>query len=254
MGRVLDDGIALFRLTFKKVFPYAFIGAVMMALPNILSPMVASSGGISVTGGPLPALSTFGPMLLGLWVLGLVCYQIAFSIVMLKMVNSVTDNPYASGKNVFATAFVKGILLLIPTILYFVVFMLASMAFLIPGIIVGLSMFLYTPLVVLRDTGVFRSLGASHKLVWGNWWRTATIITVPMILIMVMSLIGGTIWGLSTTFKTAFDVNQQPAAVHLINAFASSLTIPMLVAVMITVMHDLRLRREGADLEARLSG
>jgi len=254
MGRVLDDGIALFRTSFKRVYPYALIGALLMALPSIFAPDLPRDSDVQVTMGPIPALLGLGPMFVIFWIAALVCYQIAFAIVMLKMVNGVADNPYTSDKNIFVNAFAKGILLLIPTILYFIVLLLASMAFLIPGIIVGLSMFLYTPLVVLRNTGIFRSLAASHRLVWGNWWRTATIITVPMILIFVISMIVATVWGLSTSFRIAFDTNEQPAALHLANAVASSLTIPMLVAVMITVMHDLRLRREGADLEARLSG
>ncbi len=252
MGRVLDDGIALFRLSFKRVIPFSLIGAGLMALPSILAPDLASFGS-SIGTGEAPQLGSFIPMMLGLWFVAVLAYQIAYAIVMLKMVQSAEDNPYSSEKNVFANSVIKGLVLFIPTILYLIVLFLSSMAFLIPAVILGLSMCLYMPLVVLQNTGAFRSLGESHRLIWGNWWRTATIITVPFILMSVLAICVYGIWGIAMTFDKAFLTGQVPVGLQLANAAVTSLSTPMLVAVMIVQMHDLKLRREGADLADRLA-
>lgn len=253
MGRVLDDGIALFRLTFKRVYPFSLIGAALIALPSVFAPDLAGLGG-SIKPGEVPSFASFAPMFLGLWFVGLLAYQIAYAVVMLKMVESAEDNPYRSQKNIFANAVVKGLLLLIPTFLYLIVFFLASMAFFIPGLILGLSMCLYMPLMVLQNTGAFRSLGESHRLIWGNWWRTATILTVPFILMSLLAICVYGIWGIAMTFDKAFVTGQIPMGLQLANAAVSSLSTPLLVSVLIVQMHDLKLRREGADLAARLAG
>ena len=123
--------------------------------------------------------------------------------------------------------------------------------FVIPGIILAVSMAFYSLCILFEGDGVFQSLTHSHQLVWGNWWRTMVIYSVVMIIYMVLYMAIGLPLVFLDELIFATETGQGVFSM-LGDLIASVVTFPLMVSVFIVVFHDLKLRKEGQDLEARV--
>ena len=123
-----------------------------------------------------------------------------------------------------------------------------------------LSMYLFSTAIVLDDKGIIESLKYSHHLVWGNWWRTAVIFTVPVVIIIglyvllgiVLSLVMATMAAGAGTFNPS-DLSQF-SWFFFGEAIINAIVYPLFYAMAVAVYHDLKVRKSGGDLEARLAG
>ncbi|WP_235557300.1 hypothetical protein, partial [Methyloglobulus morosus] len=153
------------------------------------------------------------------------------------------EDSFSDGLNV-------GFKTILPVFIGFILYTIAVIGgfilLVIPGIIVSLSMVLSIYFIVLDSLGGYASIKASHKLVWGHWWKTATVFTIPTIIICILYGIFGALAAyMGTDKKLAIDIT-----IQIISAF----TTPFLVSVGYVQFHDLKLRKSGSDLEVRLAG
>jgi hypothetical protein len=153
--------------------------------------------------------------------------------------------------------------LLIASILYLLALAVGLVLLVVPGILLGLSLYFYLPLIVVDNMGILAALESSHRLVWGNWWRTATVVAVPMFIIMafygILGLVAGiTGVGIAVGGGGEAEVQRSLETYTLISELAATLFSafigPLFAALLLVQRHDLELRREGSDLEARLAG
>lgn len=70
--------------------------------------------------------------------------------------------------------------LILAFILFNIVVSLAQGVFIVPGIFLKVLLALYLPLVILEKRGPFKAFNYSCFLIWGNWWRTAIIFSIPL--------------------------------------------------------------------------
>ena len=110
-------------------------------------------------------------------------------------------------------------------VMYSIVVFFGVLVLLIPGYILMITLLFFQVLIVVNDEGVIASLKLSHKLVWGNYWRTMAVILVPIFisyaLIMMVSVVGGII----------------------AMAAVSVLVVTFLYAIFIVQVKDLKLRK-----------
>ena len=85
-------------------------------------------------------------------------------------------------------------------ILFMLALMLGTLLLIIPGIILMVSLVLCFPTALFENKGPVAALTESHRLVWGNWWRTAAMLTVGVIVIVVIYLIAALIVGIVAPF------------------------------------------------------
>lgn len=109
-------------------------------------------------------------------------------------------------------------------------------------------------LIILDDVGVFDSLSRSFKLVWGLWWRTFGFIIVYMVLVVVEAIIEKLF-----IYGADYLIKLYPGSYHSITALGllfqnitSIVFIAFLIPLLITYYHDLKLRKHGGDLAARI--
>jgi len=139
-------------------------------------------------------------------------------------------------------------------ILYMVAVMLGMVLLVVPGIILMLSLAFYQVLIVLDDNRMFESLRASHRLVWGNWWRTATVFLVPTVLYMVLYLVLGLILGLFIPFTEGENTQATlELAIGIMVIAVSTISMPLFYSIALTQLNDLKLRKQGLDLEERIN-
>lgn len=252
IAKVLDNGIRLFMSSFKAVVVLAFIGALISNLPNLFSPSQPVQAEMPVAEmGAVMGLSILA------MIAGLVFYNgIVFRINMVATNQAVT----------IGEALKKGLIKLLPVfigmILYIIAVMLGMVLLVIPGLILMISLMFYSALIIVDDEGMISSLKKSHNLVWGNWWRTATVFLVPAVFFMVIyagfafafGLTGwaGGLQGMDGDIAT----NMQSYMIYIVafSTVTSAIGVPLFYSILLVQLHDLKLRKQGLDLEQRISG
>jgi hypothetical protein len=128
----------------------------------------------------------------------------------------------------------------------------------VPGLILMVSLALCFNPALFEDKGPFESLSESHRLVWGNWWRTAAILTVGFIVLIVIYMLAGLIIGvvmpLAVLGGAAGENFLMTSMISgmLIGTLVSLLVTPFYISLAIATYWDLKLRKDGADLAARV--
>lgn len=124
--------------------------------------------------------------------------------------------------------------LLLASILYFIAVMLGSIL-IIPAIILMVSLMFCWVLVILEDLGGFESLKISHRLVWGDWWRTNLVFFLPLIAIIVLFGIMAAIMGII--------LSPTSPAFSFIFGLIGTLLAPYIYSLIYLQYHDLKLRK-----------
>lgn len=126
----------------------------------------------------------------------------------------------------------------------------------IPPIILSLSLIFGNYLIILDNAGIIESLKRSHNLVWGNWWRTAVYFTIIIIIMMAImfavELTFGILIGLTSNLAPHKGMSSFDVIMQVLNQLVSMIFMPVMISLFIPYFHDLKLRKEGGDLAARV--
>jgi len=123
----------------------------------------------------------------------------------------------------------------------------------VPGIIVMVSLVLFIPIHLFERRGPIASLIASHQLVWGHWWRTAALFGIAGVIVMVLYFIVVILGGVVAVMSSGqFTSVAALLSLVLVVLVVGMLATPFLAALSMNVYWDLKLRKEGGDLAARV--
>ncbi len=148
--------------------------------------------------------------------------------------------------------------LVLMTLLFVIAIAVGSVLLVIPGLILMVSLALCFNLALFQSKGPVESLTESHRLVWGNWWRTAAIFTVGFIVIFVIYMLAALVIGLITPFIVFGAGGSENALLigmiggFLVGILMSLLVTPFYISLAIATYWDLKLRKDGGDLAARI--
>ena len=131
--------------------------------------------------------------------------------------------------------------------LYYIALALGLTLLIIPGFILMMSLSFFGYFIIFEGSTAYQSLKASHKLIWKDWWRTAGVFTVPSILIVILFAAFGTVVGLMGMDEDSIN------NLNLVMNLLSGLYMPYFLVLGYVQYHDLKLRKSGSDLEARLA-
>lgn len=244
IGQVLDG---TFRLTAAS-FRYTWLLALLAGLASYAaSAYQFSKGGTLMEAMLAPQDATY-------WTLygaGVVLSILFFAAIYLR-IDAVAGGTAGEG-GAISVALRRLPLLIVLTILYFVAIMCGTILLIVPGLILMVSLILSVPIFLLEDRGPVDSLTSSHRLVWGNWWRTAAILTVAAIVVVVLYFIFGFIAALVGPLVTGGDaVLGAMVSLLIVLALLGIVITPFFGALVLNIYWDLKLRKEGGDLAARV--
>jgi hypothetical protein len=139
-------------------------------------------------------------------------------------------------------------------ILFLIALTVGLILLLIPGVILMISLMLSFNLAVVENKGPLDSLLGSHRLVWGNWWRSAAILTVGFVIVAVIYVMAGILMAFFVPF---FAQSENPflagqIAGILVAGLMGVLVTPFYISLLVALYWDLKLRKEGTDLAARV--
>jgi hypothetical protein len=125
-------------------------------------------------------------------------------------------------------------------------------------LVIVASIFVYTRLlvtpqaIVLEDQGALAGIGRSWRLTGGAFWRAVAILLLMGILTYFISALPALIVNLSLTLASrgsvdSFMLNQ--ALTTLVAQIGVIVALPLQLAVYTLLYYDLRVRKEGYDIE-----
>jgi len=231
IGGVVDDAIKLYRASFQRCWPIALLGAVVMGAFGIFLTFYLRTVGLSPVG--LAALQVYRqPPVVALYLLQMVL-SLAFYGALIA-----SQNALASGEVPLGTAEAIG--------MGFTRLGRAVMAAILCWVVITVGLY-------ADDAGAMESLKVSRELMRGYWWRTTTILTVAFVIILVFSMVVTFVAGaLAAIAVVSHDVGSIQLTIQVVSIAANVFILPMVPAVLLAIYDDLKLRREGGDLAARV--
>jgi hypothetical protein len=236
IGGVLDDAVRLYRESFRPMLPLLVAAAVLAFIPSLM----LSANNVNPTATPAELLNglvrvmtrvmttpTYVVTTLAWSLLNLVLYGALFSTI--DAVAKGGTLRLGAALNIGLSRMMR---MFFAAILLGVALTVGFTLLVIPGIyLLGIFQLVFVALV-LENASIFESFGISRRLIKGYWWRSATIVTVASIILIVLD------------------------ALSLINEVVSAILDVFLVGwlpcVLLTMYYDLKLRHEGQDLATRV--
>jgi hypothetical protein len=133
------------------------------------------------------------------------------------------------------------------SVLTYVLATLALIPLIVPGIWLFIAWSVAVPALMTEDVRGFKALRRSFRLVRHRWWPTFLIVMLGFLLAGVISaIVGGVVGALSF----AADSTVAEFVVGLLgNVLASAISTPFTAAFITVLYVDLRVRKEGFDLQ-----
>jgi hypothetical protein len=126
---------------------------------------------------------------------------------------------------------------------------LAMFAFILPGIWLYVSWSMAVAALLFEDYRGRKALGRSFALVKGRWWQTFGALVVG---ILLAAVVGGILSGLVSALAFT-NLGDSILGAAILNGISSGIaqlvTTPVTIAILTVLYYDLRVRKEGVDLE-----
>lgn len=123
------------------------------------------------------------------------------------------------------------------------------MLLIVPGIIFGLWFALTTQCIVLENEGVTGGMGRSRSLVKGNLGKVFAVGFLASIIVGIIGIIVALPLQAASAFLTQQSIFLGQLANTIGEMLGNILGVPISAAAIILLYYDLRIRKEGFDLE-----
>jgi len=253
IGGVIDGAIELFKASFRGCWIAALVYSGGLAIIGAWMQMNVTSA-LAAAGRTTPAaiLASYQSPTLFWGYLLMLLVGIAFNLMIIVTILDVARGREAGN----ALSRFGSVLPMLPGAVLAAIVMLLACAIgfivlVIPGVYLIVRWILWTVALCDERRGAFAGLGTSWRLVGGNWWRTAIVLSVVGVITIVLALVFGFVGGLIGAML-GVDATTRLIVMQGVNALGQMLYVPAITATMVAIYLDLKLRKDGADLEARV--
>jgi hypothetical protein len=264
VGEVLDLSFRIYRATVVKCLLFAALGVIAGQLANIY---MLARGRPLMRAASLQDLAAQmrDPELWVLYLVGAVLTMIFYAAMLLRQRALIGDGA-AGGELAAATRRLPaliGLVLLIG---------LGSVALFVPAVLLGgvlrgllilaacialcywfVAVSCAQTILLIDGAGPAASLSRSWRLTAGSFWRLSVIYTVGVIILLVLYMVAGAIAGFIAAALGRGDFAIATAFADVVIVALGAFATPFYCALALAVLGDLKVRKEGADLERRIS-
>jgi len=258
IGEVLDLVIVIFKATVVRCLPYGICAVIAQQLSHIYD---LGSGAVR---------QPFGggrPISIALSVLGALLALMAWSAMLLRQ-RAIIEHTATNTRSELAETLRRLPSFALATLLVFVAVggAFAALAVvpkpyhsvtLAPLVVlsfyVAILLSCTWPAVLLAGQRPLGALRQSIRLVWGNWWRVSATYGVGAITVLVLGMLVGIVIALVVPALVS-DIPVMTALFTDIASAMGAVVAPFVGALLLAVFGDLRVRREGTDLQQRIAG
>jgi hypothetical protein len=235
VGAVFRRAFDVFFRDFGKFFLLALLAWLPVLVVSFIVGFRYAVLGSAEFAGPRGAFVAAGVLVL---IVAGASFLLSQAVILYGAVERMRDHSFALGDSLR-----HGLARFFPVLGVYVLTTLAILVglalLLVPGIIVGMMLFVSLPACIVEKLGPYQSLKRSAQLTKGNRWRVLAI----AVLLYLGNAIGQAI------FRFALFAAAGPTAAAL-GAFLWSVIFGAAYAVVVAVVyHDLRVARDGIDIE-----
>jgi hypothetical protein len=257
IAEVLDLAVQIFKATVVRCIPYGILAVTFEQLPNIYD---LGSGAVR---------QPFGggrPIWIGLFLVGTLLSLTTWAALLLRQRAIIEHTPTTFKAEINET--LRRLPSFISTTALFLIAAVGPPALLllaagpqhpwlrIPLIVLGVYLAILLscvwPAVMLARQGPFGALRQSSRLIWGHWWRVIAIYGVGAVAVFVLAILVGILIALVVPALVA-DIPVMMAVFTVLANAMVAVVAPFVGALLLAVFADLRVRKEGADLEQRIA-
>jgi hypothetical protein len=243
LGEVLDRAFSIYRAHFRTlvgiaaaalVVPYAIYGVAMIELARQGGPALANLGGVVVVG------------------IGFVILMAAYLVVQVAVMHSVSElylgHPVTIGEALGRTGS-----LLLPLlglgILSFLGVFFGFLLLIVPGIILALRWGVAVPALVVERRGGVEALSRSQTLTKGMAGRVFVVYLLQIVVSAALSMLLSLPVIVYTIATGATQTLTTQALSQVAQVISNVLMFPLASAIVCVLYYDLRVRKEGFDLQ-----
>jgi hypothetical protein len=238
IGEILDTSFQLYRRYFVTL---ATIGVLCTAIPLMLDVYIEASGG----------RLAHALLAVGSAVLLIVLNSVATAATVFVVSEGYLGREVGAADALRMAAPFAG-RVIVAQILYSLLAFLGALLFIIPGLIVLVSLALTAPALVVENLSSTAALGRSWSLTKGARWKMVGIF-IPLFLLLVVPMIAVTVLVGVVAAIIGLDGGGDGAAIGVLGAaFAGliqMLVYPLFNCALTIAYYDQRVRKEGFDLE-----
>lgn len=243
IGQVLDTGFRIFQQTLPRCLIYGALYVVASQLPNIYH---------LAAGRPLGERSWGDPLWWVSYVLGALGSFLLCSCIILR------QRAMAEGRATSVSAEVRTAIRRLPQLLLMLILVLAMVGvglalLVLPGLYLMVALALTWHALLLQDLGPVEAIRYSLGLIRENWWRTAVVFGIGLAVVFMFYGFGLMLAFVIAPFAGAEDIALVTAVSSTIIVAIGAIAVPFGCALLLAVFGDLRVRREGVDLERRIA-
>ena len=252
VGEVLDAAIKLY--TRNAVTMWKIVAVVIVPVAIINQIVIGSSlpSGAFVSGGtlytPTGTLGTPAAGVITELVLGVLAVLTVNGALALCVVDAYIGSPLDWRESLQAAVGRLGSLLWL-SILFGVLVVLGFIALVLPGIWLVTVWSVAVPALMFEHVGGFKALGRSFDLVRGRWWATFAELLVAVIMLLVVLFVVGLIFRGIESGLSVGSTGLWLALNALSTIVGAMIAYPFMASVIAVIYTDLRVRKEGLDLE-----
>jgi hypothetical protein len=253
IGEILDAGIKVY-MRHWKVFALCVV-ALVLPLNVIQVLLQASVDPNAFRTGDTTTSTDVGPALVGYIGAGLLsglATLVAFTACFKAVADAWLGAQPEVGRSLrFGARRLAKVLLAV--IVWVIGLILAFCALVVPYFYFAVAWSLMLPVLLFEGVGPFKALGRSRSLVKGRWWPTLGLLFVGYLLVTILA---GIIEGLLIGVAVGTSDSTVPGAIATVigGTIASVITRPYLAAVLTILYFDMRVRKEGFDLQLLAEG
>jgi hypothetical protein len=258
VAEVLDLAVRIFKASVIRCIPYGICAVTFEQLPNIYD---LGSGAVR---------QPFGggrPIWLALFLVGTLLALVAWAALLLRQ-RAIIERTPTSFRSELGAVLRRLPIFALATLLFFIVaggpiavLLLAPAQYqtwlriplLVLGAYLAILLSCVWPAVLVAGQGPAEALRQSGRLVWGNWWRVAVIYGVGAAAVLVLAILVGILIALVVPELVA-DIPVMMAVFTVLANGMVAVVAPFVGALLWAVFGDLRVRKEGIDLEQRIAG
>jgi hypothetical protein len=242
IGEVLDAAFRIFQGTLLRCLPYGLL--------SVLAGQAASIHDLAV-GKPLQRYAWRDPEWLAWDLVGVLLSAILSSAMTLRQDALAQGHPSAVGAELH-TALQRLPRLILVGLLWALAVAAGLVLFVVPGVYLSVALLFAWPAVLLRNQGGLEALRYSRDLVRGSWWRASAIFAVVLIVLLVFYGVVGVGTGVVLSLTGVRDLAVVTAVSTTAALVMGAIGTPFTTAVVLALFAELRVRREGLDLERRI--
>ncbi len=252
IGEILDAALTVYRKNFKTLF----LAVLMVVLPlTILDTLItASTTENAFNYDEATTVQDEGSAIAG-GIARLLISLLSFSLATAACFHAVIRGYLADGttwQESIRFGFRKAFPIILLSLLALLGLIPMFILLILPGIWLAVRWSVAAPALLAEDLSPPSALGRSFKLVGGRWWATFGALVAMTILISILQFIVGLLIG--GVFAAGGSEIVAATIFTLVTALAYAITLPVQAAVFTILYYDLRVRKEGYDLQLAAGG